>query len=264
MAPPVNRPGRYSFTAKSKPQVQPRGQLKRTASRSVHDAVVRSKGSSSNPILSTLSKLPRTGADFVKSKFAFSQHVTEDLTRYFKDMWRSFGQPHREFKVRINFAHNAKRGALTAYSQKVLTEIMAASGNRSIMITRTQSSFMEQARIMYDNLIRRGIAHELRMYSSIGDQVVEVAASGIKDGLSKNEIIQNMASKISELEDQGTTVSKHLGDYNTLNVIDIDPISVEYPSAFIREVKRRGIKLIQPPIDPAYHLEIKQTPVNYV
>lgn len=68
----------------------------------------------------------------------------------------------------------------------------------------------------------------------------------------------------NEIYDVGpSNVSKHLGDFTKLNVLDIDPKSVQNKDAFINSVfNNKAIsKLLSPytkPKDPSFHLEIPQ------
>lgn len=65
-----------------------------------------------------------------------------------------------------------------------------------------------------------------------------------------------MAAKIVELGP--ANVSKHCGDSSTRCVVDIDPASIVHKTKFIEEAGKdsRVSKFLQPPADPAYHLEI--------
>ena len=156
----------------------------------------------------------------------------------------------------INFGTNANRGAVSQYTIGVLQGIMQESGNSSITITSTQRSPEGQARAMYNNIVSRGVQYNLNLYGPNGDRVVNVAANGRRRELSRDEILSNMAAEIRRIGPG--RVSRHCGDPNVLNVLDISPGSLQNRRAFVREVRERGIFLLQPPADPAYHLEVRQ------
>jgi len=156
----------------------------------------------------------------------------------------------------IHFGQNARQNAVTAFTRQVLQEIMRESGNNNVTITSTQRTPAEQARVMYQNIVNHGAASQHRLYGRGGDAVIDVAESGIADGLTPAQIISNMTDEILRIGP--TNVSNHTADPNVLNVVDIDPSTVEHPRAFVQAIESRGIRLLQPPTDPAFHLEIRQ------
>jgi RHS repeat-associated protein len=158
--------------------------------------------------------------------------------------------------VAINFGRNANRDAVSPHTIRVLQDIMRGSGNNSLTITSTQRTPESQARAMYTNIINRGVQYNLNLYSSNGDRVVNVAARGRREGLTRDQILTNMVTEIRRIGPG--RVSRHCGDPNILNVLDIAPSSLQNRRAFVREIRGRGIFLLQPPEDPAYHLEIRQ------
>jgi tetrahydromethanopterin S-methyltransferase subunit H len=109
---------------------------------------------------------------------------------------------------------------------------------------------------MYNNIIAKGFQSQYNLYGPIGDRVVKVAEVAKKKGLSKAEILKAMEDEIWRIGPR--KVSNHAGDPNLVNVIDISPSTITNPKDFVREIKKRGIFLLQPPADPAFHLEIQQ------
>jgi hypothetical protein len=158
--------------------------------------------------------------------------------------------------VNIRFGPNANQNVLTQHSRQVLADIMQASNNRSLLITSTQRTPAEQARVMYTNIVNLGVQHQLALYGAGGDAIIQVAANGRRQGLGRDQIIQNMIAEIRRVGP--TRVSRHCGDPNVLNVMDISPGSIQNRQQFVREIRARGIRLLLPPADPAYHLEIPQ------
>ena len=78
-----------------------------------------------------------------------------------------------------------------------------------------------------------------------------------------NRGIDNRESTIAKMEVKileigASHVSRHCADFNKLCVVDIAPSSILNKDAFIKAVAsdKRVSKFLQPPSDPAYHLEI--------
>lgn len=157
---------------------------------------------------------------------------------------------------------NPRRDSLkvSPYSKKVLESIMTASGVGQITITSTARTADDQARIMFENINNHGVPHQKKLYGSYGDKVIDHYSVLKSSGKTKAEIITGMSATITSLGPRN--VSRHAGDPNKLNVIDIAPSSINlalrktFESVINNE--SRVSKLITPPKDPAYHLEIPQ------
>lgn len=149
---------------------------------------------------------------------------------------------------------------VSAYSRKVLQDIMEASYLTKITITSVVRTVEDQARIMYENIEKYGPEHQKKLYASFGDKVIDEYILLRNKGYSKEQIISGMTAKINSLGPQN--VSRHVGDPNKLNVIDIAPssINISRRSLFESVVNNdpRVSKFLTPPKDPAYHLEIPQ------
>jgi hypothetical protein len=158
----------------------------------------------------------------------------------------------------IAFGANAKRDALTAYSRRVLQDIMQAAGVNRVVISSTSRSPSEQARVMFNNLEQYGVEHQKRLYGAGGDQVIEVYRKAKRAGKDKTEIRALMTQEIVRIG--ATRVSRHASDPNVLNVFDVAPNSITRKAAFEKAVRadRRVSKFLKPPADPGYHLEIPQ------
>ncbi|WEK35402.1 MAG: DUF6443 domain-containing protein [Candidatus Pseudobacter hemicellulosilyticus] len=166
------------------------------------------------------------------------------------------GEPATNIPAGIQFGANANRAVVSQYSIDQLAAIMRASGNPNVTITSTLRTPEGQARAMYDNIASRGVAYNLRLYGPAGDQVVNVAARGQRAGLGRDAIISAMAQEIRRIGPG--RVSRHTGDPNVINVLDISPRTIVNRQAFAREIRARGIRFFEPPRDPAFHLEIRQ------
>lgn len=109
---------------------------------------------------------------------------------------------------------------------------------------------------MLNNTIQRGVQSQLNLYGPAGDQVINIAASGLSQHLTKPEILRNMIQAIRRIGP--SRVSRHSGDPAFINVLDISPASIINKQSFVREIRASNIFLLLPPKDPAFHLEIRQ------
>lgn len=159
----------------------------------------------------------------------------------------------------IRFGPNAKSGDVTSFSRRVLVDIMQRAGLTRLEISSTSRSPADQARVMYNNLERFGVAHQKSLYGPAGDRVIDVYHHGKRRGQDASTIKARMTSEIIRIGP--TRVSRHAADPNILNVFDVAPSSVARKQAFEREVRadRRVTRFIMPPTDPGYHLEIPQS-----
>ena len=161
----------------------------------------------------------------------------------------------------INFLNHARdSGKISAHTRKVLEELITKSGVPAITITSTTRTADEQARIMYENIEAHGVDHQKKLYGPAGDKVIDEYYSLKKLGKSKDQIVNGMTVKINALGPG--RVSRHAGDSNQINVVDIAPSSINLAlrKKFEDNVKgdSRVSKFLTPPGDPAYHLEIPQ------
>jgi len=158
----------------------------------------------------------------------------------------------------MNFGEKAKKEVVSDHTKQVLQDALNKSGNSSATISSTKRSPYDQARIMYDNLKTQGVDKQKKLYGNFGDQVIDVYVSSKKAGKTGEAIIKDMASKISNLGP--ANITKHCGDFSVLQVIDVAPTSITNKQAFVEALKAdpRISKIITPPSDPAYHIEIPQ------
>lgn len=158
----------------------------------------------------------------------------------------------------IAFGPNARSDAVTPFSQQVLRDIMRRAGISRLVISSTSRNPAEQARVMFNNLERFGVAHQKALYGPAGDQVIEVYRQAKATGHNATTIKARMAQEIIRIGP--TRVSRHAADPTVLNVFDVAPSSVARKAAFEQAVRAesRVSKFITPPTDPGYHLEIPQ------
>src|SRR6201993_5314073 len=159
----------------------------------------------------------------------------------------------------IVFGSNAKSGDLSDFSRSVLSDIMGVAGVTTLTITSTQRSPQDQARVMYANIVRDGVAKQKALYKAPGQAVVDAYAAAKAAGKSPDEIKAAMVDRILELGPE--TVSRHAADPKVLNVFDVSPASVAHGDAFVAAARAdaRVSKVLTPANnDPAFHLEIPQ------
>jgi hypothetical protein len=113
---------------------------------------------------------------------------------------------------------------------------------------------------MYENIERHGVSHQKKLYGAYGDKVIDEYSFLKQKGKNRTQVIIGMTTKINALGPRN--VSRHAGNPNKLNVIDIAPssISLALRNRFESAVNSdpRVSKFLVPPKDPAYHLEIPQ------
>ena len=146
-------------------------------------------------------------------------------------------------------------------------DVLRAAGLAAATITSTARTPADQARAMYQNLVGtgrgQGVANQRRLYASAGDKIIDVFEELQAAGKTPAEIQAGMRDRIMELGPG--TVSRHLADPATLNVVDIAPSSLgdaaavtAFEGAARALVGSRIARLLTPgDRDPAEHLEIK-------
>ncbi len=135
---------------------------------------------------------------------------------------------------------------------------MTAAGVDSCEVTSVQRSPEDQARVMYENLIGKGtgqgLSAQLGLYQQPGRIVIQVW--NVNQSKPRDEVIALMADRIRQLGPE--TVSKHCSTTNW--VWDVAPSSIpsEKHAAFVAAATahRKVTKFLQPPQDPAFHLEV--------
>ena len=147
---------------------------------------------------------------------------------------------------------------LSPNGERVLKEILQAAGLTSARVTSGYRGPFDQARVMYDNIVSKGVAHQKQLYNGKpGVKVIEVYEAN--SSKAKDAIIAAMKKKIEEIGP--AKVSKH-GDPN-FDVFDVAPSSIKSPAKFLqvlKEKKKSGLifNYLKPPQDPAYHIEVRK------
>jgi hypothetical protein len=143
---------------------------------------------------------------------------------------------------------------LPTAAAKVLKEILKSAGIARAKVTSVSRTPYDQARVMYENCEKHGAEYNKNMYASTGDLVIDVYEAN--KAKPRDTVIELMRAKIVALGP--TRVSKHISeDHYTFDVAP-SSIPANKHKAFEDAVKAHKAvsKLIPPPVDPAYHIEI--------
>jgi hypothetical protein len=136
----------------------------------------------------------------------------------------------------------------------ILKGILRIAGIAGATVTSGYRTPAEQARVMYENCVSKGGAYNHALYCAAGDHVVDVFEAN-RDR-PRATVIQLMTEKILSIGP--SNVSMHMSD--THYTFDVAPSSIpeDKHTAFVAAVlgNKAVSKLLQPPKDPAYHLEI--------
>ncbi|MGW0196577.1 transglycosylase SLT domain-containing protein [Nonomuraea sp. NPDC003201] len=156
----------------------------------------------------------------------------------------------------IRWAERANREVVPDYAIAVLTDVLRSAALQEALVTSTQRTPADQARVMYDNCERYGAAAQKNLYGKYGDQIIDVYIASKTAGNDPERIKADMMRKVVDVGPRN--VSLHTADPRTLAVLDVAPSSVKDRAAFERAVKAdaRVRRFLLPPDDPAYHLEI--------
>jgi hypothetical protein len=158
-------------------------------------------------------------------------------------------------------------------ARMVLEEILLSCGIYSCKVTSFARTPEDQARVMWENcsaelpatlrvLYKDSVHRQRSLYKAPGQAVVDVYAA--HRTLSREACTALMLEKI--LEVGPSKVSLHCAPAEgPVWVVDIGPSSIPYAQRvkFCEAAKAHGrvTKFLEPPADPAYHLEIlKESP----
>gem|GEM_PF-1296991 len=142
----------------------------------------------------------------------------------------------------------------------ILKRILRSQCLPRATITSGRRTSTDQARVMYELITRHGVPYAYGLYGAPGDSVIGVYEQYTRRGVGASEIRSAMKDKI--LEVGPTTVSKHCSD--THDVFDVAPSSMSTSDrpkfvTALRAALSDGLisKIILPPADPVYHIEIR-------
>ena len=148
--------------------------------------------------------------------------------------------------------------ALPPPAQRVLTEILQAAGLTAAQVTSVARTPADQARIMYENIVShgdKGVAFSYKLYGAGGDKVTKVYEKNMAKP--RAEVIRLMEAKIKEIGP--AKISRHISESHY--VFDVAPSSITNKPAFVKAAKahKAVTNVLQPPTDPAYHIEIPKS-----
>jgi hypothetical protein len=139
---------------------------------------------------------------------------------------------------------------------QVLKEILQEAGLNKAIVTRVTSTPKDQARIMFENITKKGVKSQMGLYLGPGKKVIQVYVDN--QGKSDTEIKDLMLAEIIKLGPE--TVSHHCS--TKLIVFDVAPSSISNKGKFeaaANKAKSAGkiLKFLGPGKgDPGYHFEI--------
>jgi hypothetical protein len=162
-------------------------------------------------------------------------------------------------QVSVTFSASARQDCISSATISLLKQIGAASDNRLLIITSTARTPNDQARIMFDNCIKLGIASQYKLYGQNGDKVIKVFEAGIKvKDFKRDDVIAKMETKIREIGPG--KVSKHCADPSTINVVDIPFSSISDKGKFRKAIEKHSpdpiARFLEEGENKCFHLEI--------
>ena len=205
---------------------------------------------------------PKVGKDVIaggKSNYEEKQKAFDEITsKIFKINEckltnKKSNEQVKDSKVVITFGKNADKSVVSEKSLNLLREVGEQTKNYLITITSTARDPYNQARIMYDNIVKKGMKEQRNTYKEPGQRVLDAYESAKAKGKNKDGIIKEMEAKIKEIGP--TKVSKHCGDPSIVNVFDVDQ-GMSNPKDFKKTITPKIETLLDE--NGCYHLEIKQ------
>ena len=154
----------------------------------------------------------------------------------------------KKIEIRLQNPNNRK---FSDYTAEKLRSLRYHGYTGDIIITSAGRSVNDQARIMYENILKHGKQHQLDTYKLPGQQVINT----YDPKLSREENIAKMAKKIQEVGPD--KVSKHIADFSVLNVVDIDKNTLSSVQNFKDAAKSAGFSKILDE-NGCIHIELPQ------
>lgn len=173
--------------------------------------------------------------------------------------------------VTVNFGSHVNINSINQCSLQLIKGIADKLGIDKFEISSAFRSAADQARVMFDNIKRDGVASQKALYGTNGDSVIDAYSVALAAGKSNDDIKQAMLDKINELG--AYNVSNHSGDSNVLTAIDIRPSSIplsnrsEFVNAINQAISNGEVSKFWHPgnsKDRAYHIEINVKNCNLI
>jgi peptidoglycan hydrolase-like protein with peptidoglycan-binding domain len=154
----------------------------------------------------------------------------------------------------VQISTGAGVSGIPAAKLQVLKEILAKAGETTAKITSYARTADEQARIMYNNIVKDGEAKNRQSYKNpaAAASVVDAFMTALKAGKNGGEIYAAVLAAVNKAG------AANLSDHCAANpAIDIDPASLKNKGSFETALKADSrVQAIIPPADPFYHLII--------
>jgi hypothetical protein len=148
---------------------------------------------------------------------------------------------------------------LAVSTEQLFNKILTQTDINGAIITRTKSSSIDQARIMYENIEQFGETAQRKLYKADGQLIIDVYASQKAMGATAVDTIHAMERKILEIGPEN--VSAHCSNNPEKDIFDVAPSSILDKKKPIFEgciSNTSGVtKFLKPPIDPSYHIETR-------
>ncbi len=156
----------------------------------------------------------------------------------------------------IKFQMKGTSTALSAKSEQVLREILAAAGEPNAVIVNSLRSDEQQASVMLMNLKAYGAAFNRNQYKdkAAAGIVVDAYERAVAAGKSEQEILGAILAAVKQVG--ASKLSDHCNASNP--AIDIHPSSIQNKSNFEKIIKADSrVTVICPPKDTSYHIIVK-------
>jgi hypothetical protein len=160
--------------------------------------------------------------------------------------------------MRFKYASSAK--PLPVEAETRLSHVLEKCDVSDALVTSTVRTPEDQARIMYDNLTTHGVSAQRALYKpAFGGIIIDVYEHQKAMGATSDATKRAMAQKIIEIGPEH--ISAHCTADPTKCVFDVAPLSIpgDKKKAFINQVSVAVglIKFLRPPMDPAFHIELR-------
>jgi hypothetical protein len=164
--------------------------------------------------------------------------------------------------MNFNYGPNAKK--MFPWAEILLDNILKRAEITGVLVTSTNRTPRDQARIMYENLDgplqdkHQYIDRQLKLYGPTGDIIVHVFEHQMSMGASRDDTIRAMEDAIINLGPE--KVSVHCVNRQNKQVLDVAPSTVPEDKRNVFKAVVSGMalvtKFIPYPLDPAYHIEM--------
>lgn len=133
---------------------------------------------------------------------------------------------------------------LPKWAEEIVYRVIDEVKIWKLVITSTVRTPEEQAKAMLNNRATYGLDSQLKLYGPAGDEVL------------RQTTFDDMVAAIYRIGPE--KVSKHCTNDPDLAVFDVRPACLKGKEKEFVSVMGRYGKVIEPPVDPVFHVEIKR------